>query len=629
MGSQAIGAGCNYGSPVSLVNRDTGDGTIVCRFLGVLLQRLGASIFLCPARWLPKSKAVDRSYERGRVASGVSVTLAVCFLWPFIGAAGNDALCDDSDSSAKTFIAKRASEHEQQWDKAEALARALTSSLHGELDAVRSTAEVERLRQAKLLDQERDRADTLSRELAALQAELDKVRIIGLDATQATEAETMQEHVLVQEQGRADALVRELISVRADLDTARATATETAQTVETAKVEQERAFGKERDKAEALARELAAARKEADERSALLAAAHAELLKMTETDKALAADQKQALANERDRTDILARQLASLRAELDTERMAGAKAARAEIKQKQALLDQERAKAENLRRELSSVRTDLDAARGAAVKAAQNADAAKTEQKRALGKEHDRAEALVGQLATARKEAGARSALLAAAHAEFLKIAETGKALAADHKQAIANERNRTDTLARQLTSLQAELDTARMAGPKAAEAEIKQKQALLDQEREEAENLRRELTSVRTDLDAARAAAVKAVQNAEATKIEQKQIFGKEQDRAETLANQLAAARKEVDARSALLAAVHAEILKMAQTDRALIADQKQVLVNERDRAGALARELAYTRGELEAGKRQIDSLNTLVRRTHAGRLLAARGKD
>ena len=53
-------------------------------------------------------------------------------------------------------------------------------------------------------------------------------------------------------------------------------------------------------------------------------------------------------------------------------------------------------------------------------------------------------------------------------------------------KEALEQERGRADTLAREVTSLRAELDAARNVGPKAAqaaEAEIKQKEAL-EQER-------------------------------------------------------------------------------------------------------------------------------------------------
>ncbi len=444
MGLQAVEAGPKYGSPVFLVDQDTGDMTAAPWAVrhGVSFQREGASIALPPAHWLRESKTAESSRGKSRVVAGASVAVAVCVLWLFIGAMGDNALCGESDTRAQAFVAsengrkiaqadarrdesllvsqvvettvveqrqilersrekvdipagrrpltqpldapqgkaaqapqpapaavweqKQALEHEQEWDRADALARALTSSLRGELDAARSAAETKRIKQKQSLDQERGRADALARELTSLQAELDKARIVGLEAVQATEAEIKQRQALNQERDRADALARELTSlqaeldaarvagaevaqaaeaeikqkqaleqerkqerdradalarelnsVRAELDKARAAGLETAQTTEAAKIEQELAFGKERDKTETVARELAAARKEAAARSALLAAAHAEVLQVMETNRALAAEQKLALASERDRTDALARELTSVRNELE------------------------------------------------------------------------------------------------------------------------------------------------------------------------------------------------------------------------------------------------------------------------------------------------------------------------
>jgi hypothetical protein len=134
---------------------------------------------------------------------------------------------------------------------------------------------------------------------------------------QTAAAEAEQKQVLKRERDRAEAVGRELTSVRAELDTARAAGLEAAQTAEAAKVGQERALKEENDKTEELARELASARKEAEARSALLAAAHAEVLQVMQTSEAAAAEQKLALARERYRADPLARELASVRNELE------------------------------------------------------------------------------------------------------------------------------------------------------------------------------------------------------------------------------------------------------------------------------------------------------------------------
>src|SRR3982074_3209838 len=393
---------------------------------GVSFQRVGASIALSPAHSLPESKTVDGSRGKSRVVARASVAVTVCVLWLFIGAVRDNALCGESvatengiaqanarrdesvvlqvvettvveqkqilergrekvdmlagrrpptqpldapqgnaaqaPQSAPAWEPTQALEHEQEWDRADALARALTASLRRELEAVRSAAEAERIKQTQLLDQERGRADTLARELTSLQAELDKARIVGLEAVQATEAgikqkqalekegrradtlardlaslraeldaarvagsqavqareaESKQKQALEQERARAEVLARELISLRSDLDTARAAGLETVRTAEAAKTEQKLAFGKERDKPETLGRELASARKEAEERSARLAGAHAEVLQVSETNRALAAEKKLALASERDRADALTRDLTSVRNELE------------------------------------------------------------------------------------------------------------------------------------------------------------------------------------------------------------------------------------------------------------------------------------------------------------------------
>ena len=213
--------------------------------------------------------------------------------------------------SAQTAAREREQALEQEW-----FARALTSSLRGELHEVRSTADAE-IKQHPALDQERARADDLARELTSLRGELDVPRIAGLKVTQAAEAAIKQKQALEldrnQERDRADALARELTSLRAELETARAVDLETAQTTAAAKTEQEQAFGKEREKTETLARELAAARKEAEASSTLLAAAHAEALQIIATNNANAAEHERALSSERDRADALARELTSAR----------------------------------------------------------------------------------------------------------------------------------------------------------------------------------------------------------------------------------------------------------------------------------------------------------------------------
>jgi hypothetical protein len=97
----------------------------------------------------------------------------------------------------------------------------------------------------------------------------------------------------------------------------RAAGSESVRIAQTAKIEQGLELGKSRSNNETLARELASARKEAEERSARLAAAHANALQVEETNRTIAAKQKQALVSERDRADAVTRELASFKREVE------------------------------------------------------------------------------------------------------------------------------------------------------------------------------------------------------------------------------------------------------------------------------------------------------------------------
>src|SRR5215217_7129110 len=112
--------------------------------------------------------------------------------------------------------------------------------------------------------------------------------------------------------------------------------------------------------------------------------------------------------------------------------------------------------------------------------------------------------------------------------------------------------------IARELASVRAELDAARIVDPKVAQAiaaEIEQKQALkqeLKRERDRVDALARELTSVRAELEAARTVDPEVTQ-AGAAEVKQqqalKQELKREQDRADALARELASVRAELEA--------------------------------------------------------------------------------
>ena len=241
----------------------------------------------------------------------------------------------------------------------------------------------------------------------------------------------------------------------------------------------------------------------------------------------------------------------------------------------------------------SSLRTELDVVRSAA--------------EAALEQERRRADALAGQLASVQ-------AVLETARVVGLEAVQATEA-EIKARQALEQEQGRADALGREVISLRAELDAARTASPKvtqAAAAAVEQQQTLemdIKHERDRADALDRELTSLRAKLDAARAEAGEAVQTAE--EIEQELAFRKERDKAERLARELASAQTQAEERSARLAAVYAEVLQVTEAGNAKAAEQELTIAGERDRADALARELASARNGFEAGNWQIAALN------------------
>src|SRR5216684_3090873 len=330
MGLQAIEAGPKYGSPVFLVDQDTGDMTAAPWAVrhGVSFQREGASIALPPAHWLRESKTAESSRGKSRVVARTSVAVAVCVLWLFIGAVGDNALCGESDTRAQAFVATENGHKiaqanamrgesllvsqvvettvieqkqilERGREKVDILAGRLTPIR--QLDAAQGKApqRAPAREQMQALDQERDRADALARELTSLWAELDAARSAGSEAVQAREAEIKQKQELEQERGWADTLARELTSLRAELDAARNGGPEIAQAA--AAVEQKQALEQERDRGEVLARELTSLRAELDTtRAAGLEAAR--------TAEAAKIEQDLALRKEGEKTETLARE---------------------------------------------------------------------------------------------------------------------------------------------------------------------------------------------------------------------------------------------------------------------------------------------------------------------------------
>src|SRR4029079_3071091 len=191
-------------------------------------------------------------------------------------------------------------------------------------------------------------------------------------------------------------------------------------------------------------------------------------------------------------------------------------------------------------------------ARDQAAQRKQAADKATASLRQSLKTEHDRAEALTGELAKARRELETRRRLSSRAGAEALQQAKKAAGSAtAELQQSLQTEHDRAEALTGELAKAQRELerqlapasnagDDAVQQGKKAAESATAELQQSLQKEQDRAEALTGELTKARRELETQLALSGKAGDEAaqekkvaESATAELRQSLQKERDRA------------------------------------------------------------------------------------------------
>ena len=404
---------------------------------------------------------------------------------------------------------------EQARAAADAPAQEMTSTPPSASNAAQAASETERLNQNLLLDQERQRANKLARELAAARVELDAARQTQTHTVRAMEIGIQQTQALEQEREKTDNLSREISFLKAELDVARVAASKAMQAPEP-EPKQERPVDR-RNGAKRFALQLASLRSD-------LEASRSAASEATKSAAAEAA-QRQALERElkqeQDKTEALISELGPLRiAASETARVGTA-----DVDQKLTLmreLEKQRGRAESADRQLQSLQAELRAAQTASSElgAARAADAEqKLALKREVEKQRDRAENADRQLQPLQAEL--RAAQTASSELAAARAADAEQKLAL--KREVEKQRDRAESADRQLQPLQAELRTAQtasseLAAARAADAE--QKLALkreVEQQRGRADALAREAASLKDQRDLARAEASEAARVAEA----------------------------------------------------------------------------------------------------------------
>ncbi|HEX2887877.1 hypothetical protein [Vineibacter terrae] len=368
------------------------------------------------------------------------------------------------------------------------------------------------------LQQERARAEALSRELVLARGEMEAQAAQSggtaahamLAAAERAAAEMRQS--LQEARGRAEALARELAQARDQMAAQAAQSSTTGDAAERAAAEARQGMKQARDGAEALAQELALVRGEMVAQAALSSKAGDTAARSVQEAQQAEAEARQGLQQARDRAEALARDLETARRESEAyaARVASAGDEARQLRQAaagataalQQALTQEREHAAALARDLAAARQDLQAqaaqsskAGDEATQARQAAERVAAELRVAMQQQRDRAEALSHELAMARGEIEAQVALSGTAGGEAVQARQAAEREAAATQQALRQERKRAAALAqeleaaRQAISTQAarERDIAAQVDlmRKAAEAAAAEYRQALAQERE------------------------------------------------------------------------------------------------------------------------------------------------
>jgi hypothetical protein len=338
---------------------------------------------------------------------------------------------------------------------------------------------------------------------------------------QAAESKAVKlQESLQGQQERAEQLEQDLAAVRRDIEAHTALATKVN---DESKQERERADGLERD--------LAAAQHNVETQAALATKAKEEASEQKQAAESAAAELHKSLQQEREQTERLERDLAATRREAEMQKALAGKsseeagqckqAAESNAVKLQASLQEQQERAEQLQQDLAAARGDIEAQTALATKASdeasrlkQVAEVGSAELKRSLQHEHDRAEALAQDLSTARTEIYAYEAQARTASdqaADHKQAAESG---AAELNKSLQQERERADVLERDLAAAQHNVETQAALATKAAAEAARLKKVSdegsaellrsLQQERDRTSQLERELASERKTKDAA-----------------------------------------------------------------------------------------------------------------------------
>jgi hypothetical protein len=283
---------------------------------------------------------------------------------------------------------------------------------------------------------------------------------------------------------------------------------------------------------------------------------------------------------------------------------AGQELAANEVQYRGALTE-ERDRSAALASELATARQEADTQAALSTKSGEDAEqlkrAAETaslELRQSLQQEKERAEALTGELANARREIEAQAALSRTKSEEAAQLKRMAESATTDLQQSV-QERERAEALAGELAKARREIEEATQL-KRTADSETAGMQQSVQQQRERAEALAGELAKARRENE--EAAQLKRM--AESATTDLQQSLQQQRERVEALTGELAKARREIEAQATLSRSKSEEAAQHKRTAESAPTGLQQ----ERDRAEAMARRNAEAQAALSSNKDDED---------------------
>jgi septal ring factor EnvC (AmiA/AmiB activator) len=368
----------------------------------------------------------------------------------------------------------------------------------------------------------------------------------------------------------------------------------------------------------------------------------AQLNQMSESEYA---ELRKSLQRERERAERLEQDLAVARRDVETQTALAAKAnddatqlkqtaesGAAELKES---LQQERERAGRLEQDLAAARRDVETQTALAARANDDAtqlnkvaESGFAELKRSLQQEHDRAESLTKELSMARATIYAHEAQARKDSDQAMDLRQGDKSGTAELSESLQHERERAVQLEQDLAAARRDVETRTALAAKANDDATQLRKAVesgsaelkrsLQQEHDRAETLAQDLSTARTQIYAYEAQTRKAGEQAanlkraaESGVAELRNSLQQERERATRLEQDLAAARRDVETQTALAAKVNEDATQLKQVVEKGSAELKRSLQKEHDRAEVLTRDLSMVHTTIYAYEAQSRSIS------------------